>query len=62
MENDNACVEDMILVMQESVVTSCRSFYVPAEISALHKVGKKIATYECFLQKFEQRCSEFLIF
>lgn len=62
MEDDYACTEDMILVMEESVGKECRSFYLQNEIDALREVGRKIAIYECFLQKFEQRCSEYLTY
>ena len=62
MDNDYACTEDMILAMEESVGNDCRSFYLQNEIDALREVGRKIAIYECFLQKFEQQCSEFIIY
>ena len=60
MDNDIACKEDMTLAVQEAVTERCKSFYSVTEILSLQDVGEKIATYECFLQNFQQQCSEFL--
>ena len=60
MDNDHACNEDMVLAVQQSVNERCQSFYSVAEGLSLQDVGEKIAMYECFLQKFQQKCSEFL--
>lgn len=60
MDNDNACKEEMILAVQQSVNEKCKSFYSVAESFSVQDVGEKIAMYECFLQKFEQQCLEFL--
>ena len=60
MDNDYACNEDMILAVKQSVNEKCQSFYSVGERLSLHNAGEKIAMYECFLQKFQQKCSEFL--
>ena len=59
MENDFACTEDMVIAAYQSV-DRCGSFYKPNEKILLKDFGSKIATYECFLQKFEQWCSEYI--
>ena len=60
MENDNACNEDMVIIVKESIFESCKSYYSPNEVSILNKLGENIVSYECFLQKFEQICAEFI--
>ena len=60
MENDIACTEDMVIAAYQSVDGRCGSFYKPNEKILLKDIGSKIATYECFLQKFEQWCSEYI--
>ena len=60
MDNDHACNEDMVIAVQQSVNERCQPFYSVAEGLSLQDVGEKIAMYECFLQKFQQKCSEFL--
>ena len=60
MENDNACVEDMMIAAKQSIDERCGSFFQANEIVELSNAGRKIANYECFLQKFEQWCSSFI--
>ena len=60
MENDVACTEDMLIAAYQSVDDRCGSFYNPNEQLLIKEIGSKIATYECFLQKFEQLCSEYI--
>ena len=60
MENDNACSEDMAILMKEFIFDRCKSYYLPNEVSILNQHGENIISYECFLQKFEQMCAEFI--
>ena len=60
MENDKACVEDMMIAAKQSIDERCGSFFQANEKIQLLKAGSKIAKYECFLQKFEQWCSSFI--
>ena len=60
MENDNSCNEDMVILVKESITESCMNSYHPIELSTLYELGENVVSYECFLQKFEQMCSEFI--
>ena len=62
MDNDNACEIDMIQAFQDSVTEKCKSSYLQNEMWSIHEIGKNLAIYECFLQKFEQRCLEFFTY
>ena len=60
IENDYSCKEDMTILVKESITENCNPHYSPNELSTLLKHGENIVLYECFLQKFEQICSEFI--
>ena len=60
MENDNACVEDMMIAIKQSIDERCGLFFQANEKIELLNAGSKLAKYECFLQKFEQWCSSFI--
>ena len=60
IENDNSCNEDMVILVKESIFETCKHHYNPIEVSTLNELGQNVVSYECFLQKFEQMCSEFI--
>ena len=60
LENDNSCYEDMVILVKESIIETCKHNYNPNELSTLSEIGENVVSYECFLQKFEQMCSEFI--
>ena len=62
MEDDHACKEDMMIVTKQAMDEHCGAFYSQEDKISLIEVGRKIAQYECFLQKFEQWCSEYILY
>ena len=53
MENDNACNDDMVILVKESIFESCKSYYSPNEVSILNKLGENIVSTGPFRPKLD---------